>query len=35
MISEQPAIGWEDISDKFSSYKGTIVDFCKENNIAA
>ena len=35
MISEAPDINWEDILDRFSSYKGTIKDFCKENNIVA
>lgn len=35
MISEAPDINWEDILDKFSSYDGTIKDFCKENNIIA
>lgn len=26
-------INWEEVMNKFASYKGTIVDFCKENNI--
>jgi len=33
MISEAPSINWKDILDKFSSYEGTIVEFCKQNNI--
>ncbi|MEY8285800.1 hypothetical protein AALA13_18640 [Lachnospiraceae bacterium 50-23] len=35
MLSDAPDINWEDILDKFSSYDGTIRDFCKENNISA
>ncbi|WP_202708556.1 hypothetical protein [Sporosalibacterium faouarense] len=33
MTSEAPDINWQDILDKFYSYDGTIVDFCKQNNI--
>lgn len=33
MLSEVPAVNWEDVLDKFSSYEGTIVEFCKQNNI--
>lgn len=33
MISEASDVNWEDILYKFSSYDGTIKDFCKENNI--
>ena len=35
LISEVPVIDWEDVLDRFYSHKGTIRDFCKENNITA
>lgn len=34
MNGEAPAIDWEDILNKFSLHKGSIRDFCKENNIS-
>lgn len=33
MSRENRHIDWVEVMDKFSVYKGTIVDFCKENNI--
>lgn len=34
MTSEASVVDWEDILNKFSSYKGTIKAFCEENNIS-
>lgn len=28
------AVDWEDILEKFATYKGTIKSFCKDNNIS-
>lgn len=33
MTSESTIIDWSEIMNKFAAHKGTIVDFCKENNI--
>lgn len=33
MPKENSKIDWEEIINKFSSYKGSIIEFCKENNI--
>ncbi len=33
MIDETKIIDWPDIMNKFAVHKGTIVDFCNENNI--
>ncbi len=33
MLKENSKIDWEEIMNKFSSYKGSINEFCKENNI--
>ncbi len=27
------AINWNEILESFNSYKGSVIDFCKENNI--
>ncbi len=32
-MSSETAINWEEILNKFYSYKGTITNFCRENNI--
>lgn len=34
LTGEASVVDWEDILDRFSSYKGTIRAFCKENNIS-
>ena len=33
MANEVSEINWEEIIEKFSSFEGTITNFCKENNI--
>jgi predicted adenine nucleotide alpha hydrolase (AANH) superfamily ATPase len=33
MQSEKKDINWIEIMEKFSTHKGKIVDFCRENNI--
>lgn len=33
MPKENSKIDWEEIMSKFSSYKGNINEFCKENNV--
>ena len=33
MNKEVNTINWTEIMDKFAKHKGSIVDFCKENNI--
>lgn len=34
MTKENSEINWDKIMNKFSSYEGTIVDFCKENKVS-
>lgn len=34
MINEVNEIDWDEIIEKFSSYDGSIQDFCRENNIS-
>jgi predicted adenine nucleotide alpha hydrolase (AANH) superfamily ATPase len=34
MNKENKDINWVEIMEKFSTHKGKIVDFCKENNIS-
>jgi hypothetical protein len=33
MMSDSKIIDWPEIMNKFAAHKGTIVDFCNENNI--
>ena len=33
MVNEASELNWTEILNKFATYKGSIIDFCKENNI--
>ena len=35
MSKEEIVINWPEMMNKFAAHQGTIVDFCKENNIKA
>ncbi len=35
MSNKSQTINWSEVMNKFASHQGTIVDFCKENNIKA
>ena len=34
MIKEDNEINWDEIMEKFSSFDGSILEFCRENNIS-